>query len=106
MMLRFGTFYMGIMLNCVVIVDLYLTLRNPFYPRNKRIVPYSTIVVVFMLTLFYGIFNHQSIFGEQKDHIKKIKTPQFIPLFYLLLSVTVISFVAAVKRLFRRGTSK
>ena len=48
-------------LNAVVFVDLYLTLNNPFYPRNKRVIYYYLFTfVVMMVVLVTTIYSFRT----------------------------------------------
>lgn len=40
------------LINAALFLDLYLIMRNPFYPRSKRETTYSIIVVLILLTHF------------------------------------------------------
>lgn len=48
---RIGSLFTGMVLFTLVILDVYLTLRNPFYPRERRIPSYLLVLIISM-----GIF--------------------------------------------------
>jgi hypothetical protein len=104
MAVRFGNLYMGIMLNSIVIIDLYLTLKNPFYPRAKRGVSYWTVIIIFMVVFFSQLVQKENRFKDppvSMDHVR----PTLKKAFWILLPMTIVSFVGAVVRLFGKGTS-
>ena len=53
--------YMQLTANSIIFIDLYLTLKNPFYPRKKRMLAYNLILIVVMIisssTLLLSIAN-------------------------------------------------
>jgi len=38
--------YISLVLNCIVLVDLYLTLKNPFLPKKKRAPAYYVAAIL------------------------------------------------------------
>jgi hypothetical protein len=43
-----------VFINCLIFVDLYLTLRNPFFPRKRRMVfYYLSASIIFTLIVFF-----------------------------------------------------
>jgi hypothetical protein len=56
--------YLQFAANSVILVDLYLTLKNPFYPRNKRVPVYNIfllLVFIFILTNIIYAFIYDEI---------------------------------------------
>ena len=53
--------YLGIVVNSIIFIDLFLTLNNPFFPRKKRMIKYRlivmTVVLAISVTLTYSIIN-------------------------------------------------
>jgi hypothetical protein len=46
--------YLHLCANSILFIDLYLTLKNPFYPRHKRVIKYK----IFLFTVFFcSMFN-------------------------------------------------
>ena len=45
--------YGCVTLNCILFIDLYLTLSNPFYPRKKRVIYYYLFTFVVVVLIFY-----------------------------------------------------
>ena len=55
--------YLHLGANSVIFIDLYLTLRNPFYPRKKRVWKYR--IFLLMILIFALINMLKSIFTYQ-----------------------------------------
>ena len=52
------TTYMHLAANSIIFIDLYLTLKNPFYPREKRVAKYNIfILVVFIFSAINIIYS-------------------------------------------------
>lgn len=47
---------MNIITNAIVIYDIYVVLRNPFYPRQKRCNQYALIITTISLVLMVYLF--------------------------------------------------
>jgi hypothetical protein len=46
--------YMHLAANSIIFMDLYLTLKNPFYPREKRVTKYN---IFLMVVFFFSAIN-------------------------------------------------
>lgn len=57
--------YMTLASNSLVFIDLYLTIRNPFYPRKKRFHRY--MIILGSMTLFFSSLLLFSISKEGTD---------------------------------------
>ena len=79
----------------VVFIDLYLTLKNPFYPRGKRVIWYKIyLILCFLVGLTMIIKN--------PDSYVKITLTIYISLYVM----TLIPAFLVVVRLCKKGTSK
>jgi hypothetical protein len=61
--------------NMIVFLDLWLTLRNPFYDRNKRVKFYWVYLLVQTIFLIFAlIYNHNMLYIEvsSKNEIQAI----------------------------------
>ena len=56
--------YLHLGANSVIFIDLYLTLKNPFYPRKKRVWKYRIfllmILVFALINMLKSIFTYQT----------------------------------------------
>ena len=56
--------YLHLGANSIIFIDLYLTLRNPFYPRKKRVWKYrlflSNIFVFCLFIMLQSIFSYKT----------------------------------------------
>jgi hypothetical protein len=57
--------YLTLAANSLVFIDLYLTIRNPFYPRKKRFQKY--LIILGSMTLFFTTILFLSIKNEGTD---------------------------------------
>lgn len=101
--------YLYIVANSIVFVDLYLTLRNPFYPRKKRVIRYKIFLLLIMgitlgLQLWSILKNQTSInlydVNRQSEIIDKFKN-----LAIFLLIITLVATFLVIIRLGKNGTS-
>ena len=83
--------------NAIIFVDLYLTLKNPFYPREKRTMYYYLLTACAMLTwiVIYFIIKPDENVQIISDIVFNIST--LIP---------IISTFSVLRRLCLRGTSR
>ena len=90
-------------LNSVLFVDVYLTIRNPFYPRENRVKVYwagAVFITVAMTALFLKFTNiSQFSFNPTILSIMFYTTPAFS-------GITVLSGILVIVRLCYKGTSK
>ena len=99
----------------MIFLDLYFTLKNPFYPRVKRVSVYYiflAFVVVFtslniVILNFYGANEIKLI--DETDEME----PQhlqidilYYPLTLILSIMTITSYLLVMIRLLKKGTSK
>jgi hypothetical protein len=97
--------YLSTMTSSIIFIDLYLTLINPFHPREKRVIFYQ--VFIFIIGLLVFIDNCSYFIAEN------IKSPRLFDsesisnvLFEYLFVWTIIPSILILLRLCRRGTSK
>ena len=79
--------------NCLINIDLYLTLKNPFYPREKRVLKYYIILIA---TLVYSVVSE--VYPRNETFFK----------WYIvfLFSIIFIPGILVIAKLCRKGTSK
>jgi hypothetical protein len=61
--LTFCSLYLGLLINCLVMIDLFLALKNPFYPRKKRVTVYSLVIVVTFILIVVQYYKGDLKFG-------------------------------------------
>ena len=86
-------------LNTSIFVDLYLTLKNPFYPRENRIKYYHLFTFCYSTLIYLDI-----IFDITSSLLEKILL--FSIIFLIMLIIPIIATVSALRRLCLRGTSQ
>ena len=102
--------YMHLAANSIIFIDLYLTLKNPFYPREKRVSKYNIfLLVVFIfsaINILYSIGNK----GTNLNLYDKSRQTIAISIFGLytlvLFLFTVVPTLLVIFKLCRKGTSK
>jgi len=94
--------YLSLILNCVVIIDLYLTLKNPFYPNKKRLPKLWGLVILFMITPSYLVY---LLYGTPSWEDLTIISDTFLALSATTLVLMLIPIVLVINRLRKRGTS-
>ena len=99
--LTFQCMQMSLLLQTLVFVDLYLTLTNPFVPRNFRNKYYVPICVIFFLIV--GFLNIQTLNFEDAGSSVYQRIGQIIIVALVILVVISSLFVAI--RLLKKGTS-
>jgi uncharacterized membrane protein YhaH (DUF805 family) len=95
----------------LIFLDLYFTLKNPFYPRIKRVTFYYVFLAfVIVFTSFniailnwYGANDIKLIDDETTTHLHM--DIFYYPLTIILSIMTIISYVLVMKRLLKKGTS-
>ena len=81
----------------IVFMDLYFTLKNPFYPRGKRVIWYQIYLLICFL---FGVLMAMSTLSEEA--YVSIMFYVYLSLYFLTLVPTVlVSF-----KLCKKGTSK
>ena len=95
----------------MIFLDLYFTLKNPFYPRKNRVNFYYILllgVIVFtslniMILGYYGaneikLIDDETVLNLQIDIF-------YYPLTIILSVMTIISYGLVMNRLLKKGTS-
>ena len=100
-----------VFINCLIFVDLYLTLRNPFFPRKRRMFfYYLSASIIFTLILFFISMDLRSLQPDQLEGemMKGHNTAQMVMFGYTvtLILFTVIPTFLVIRRLLRKGTSR
>jgi hypothetical protein len=93
------------LLSTCVIIDLYLTLKNPFYPREKRLKFYYGISALLTLVFFIDGFMQILEFGSEVD-IRKRGSYKYIGMVIVLTVTSLVGTFLTVMRLRQRGTSR
>ena len=86
-------------LNCMIFLDLYLMIRNPFKSRKYRVKFYYGITIILMIVL--SVLNPLNTFGDAAQGYAY----NYIFLGIVTLLINVSSIIVA-RNLCRRGTSK
>lgn len=97
------------LLNSLLFIDLYLTIRNPFYQRSKRIPLYCIFILVvetiITVLIIHTLGNVETVYGRIPEQMKQLS--------YLTLKTNlclmifpIISTMLVVYRLMTKGTSK
>ena len=100
-----------VFINCLIFVDLYLTLRNPFFPRKRRMFfYYLSASIIFILVVFFISMDLRSLQPDQLEGemMKGHNTAQMVMFGYTvtLILLTVIPTFLVIRRLLRKGTSR
>ena len=101
----------NIILNSLVFIDLFLTIRNPFYPRKRRMTSYSFIVIaVIVSTIAWVLWSYNTLGDKDEWIFNFLKLLEYIQryqsIFALILSLAIIVPTGLVMyRLSWRGTS-
>jgi len=104
------TTYMHLAANSIIFIDLYLTLKNPFYPREKRVSRYNLFLLVVFIFSAINIIYSIVTAGTNLNLYDKTRQSTSIVLFVLFTSVlylfTVVPTLLVIFKLCRKGTSK
>ena len=94
-------------LNCIIFIDLYFTLKNPFRKRSSRCSLYWLgSLVILMIVLLILIYTWDPVkIRDRSKGLNELTIP-FFALFSFILYVAFISFILVIKRLCMKGTSK
>ena len=103
--------YLQISCNSLIFLDLYFTLRNPFYPRAKRVSVYyiflAFVVVFTILNIailnLYGA-NEIKLLDDEASPNLQVDIFHY-PLTFVLSAMTIISYILVMIRLMKKGTS-
>ena len=92
-----GIYYMGtliqITLNSMIFIDLWLALRNPFYPRRKRNKYYNTALLLLFVYIFLIISTNQNRKGTSLDLQDYYRESFFFVLDYNIFFIFIIIFI-------------
>jgi hypothetical protein len=87
--------------NALIFIDLYLTLKNPFYPRENRQWKY-TLVLISIPILWVSIFIIKVVTGDVPESFVMIPS---IGLTTALFVMSLVYSLAVMFRLCKKGTS-
>ena len=91
--------------NSIVFIDLFLTLRNPFQPKEQRAkYYYGTIVIIILVFLFFTAKDVRVI--EQEEDLSGVVKMIFFGMGLALSLPTIACTIIVILRLNRPGTSK
>jgi hypothetical protein len=99
---------MCIIVNSCIFIDLYLTIKNPFFPRSKRCRWYATTTIVVCLVFTTILIESISELGTGMTLYDKSQEG-VINLFrcftVILVLITFVAFILVLNRLVKKGTS-
>ena len=102
--------YMHLAANSIIFIDLYLTLKNPFYPREKRVSRYNIfLLVVFIfsaINILYSIISQGTNLNLYDKSRQKISINLFVLYTSVLFLFTVVPTLLVIFKLCRKGTSE
>lgn len=108
-------FYVGTLLqiglNSMIYIDLWLTLRNPFYPRRKRNKYYNTAIFAILTYITVILVSNQRTKGTTLDLYDFKNDDEFFvfgykSFFVFLLLLVFLPMIRIIVILCRKGTSK
>mmetsp|Transcript_24288 Transcript_24288/g.37485 ORF Transcript_24288/g.37485 Transcript_24288/m.37485 type:complete len:257 (+) Transcript_24288:596-1366(+) len=94
--------YLSLVLHCLVLIDLYLTLKNPFYPKRKRASVYYAATLLCLLFIGLLAFLETSQASQGSYALNRI----FMSLTILLMVSMLVLYFAIIGRMIRKGTSR
>jgi hypothetical protein len=99
---------MCILVNSFIFIDLYLTIKNPFFPRSKRCRWYATTTFLFCLVFTFILIESISelgtgttLYGESQKEVNTV----FKYFTVILVLITFVAFILVLNRLVKKGTS-
>jgi len=96
-------FMLSFLLNSFLCLDLYLTVKNPFYPAHRRMKFYILYsVIVTLPTVFWELWK----FGEEGASAETAEEVTMLIAFVIFVTVAIITTVFASKRILRPGVSQ
>ena len=99
---------MLLLFNSFLFIDLYLTLKNPFFPRQQRakwFYLYSCLgFVIYLLYFLQSQFNSDTDIDRDTDPISNDKMYPIVIMIFSIFTLTTVLLV--VKRLTLKGTSR
>lgn len=110
-----GIFYVGILLsiayNSMIFIDLWLSLRNPFYPRRKRRKYYNLATITLLIYVFIILITNERKLGTTLNLYDFKNDDESFVLgyqgFFIFLIVLVwLPMIRIMMILCRKGTSK
>ena len=102
--------YLYFSLNSIVFIDLYLTIRNPFYRRTKRYPLYLSILFMVMsvttATLVYGTIKYGATVTIYEEKLEDDVLWMYRCFEILVFCLSMIPAALVIYRLSQKGTSK
>ena len=96
-------------LDLIIFLDLYLTLRNPFYPRKKRIISYHFFNLLVMLIVIFVTIYSLTEQGVSIETYKRGLYPIIIDLYLtmstILMTLTTLPLILSLFKLKQKGMS-
>mmetsp|Transcript_20690 Transcript_20690/g.31680 ORF Transcript_20690/g.31680 Transcript_20690/m.31680 type:complete len:125 (+) Transcript_20690:633-1007(+) len=92
----------------IVFFDLYLTLKNPFYPREKRKPYYYTYMFILMVgsvIIVLESINEFEVSIGLKKKLNFIDLRYYVVVFSLPLLANIVTVCLSTRMLSRKGTS-
>ena len=101
--------YLSFTVHGLIFLDLYLTIRNPFYPRSRRNRLYKMISINIMMvsvsTLIYSFFGEGTsvdLYSSLQSGVNNLYSLYTC----MLILMTIIPTTLVICRLMRKGTSR
>ena len=102
--------YLHLCSNSILFIDLFLTLKNPFYPRQKRVIKYKIflfIVFIFSVSNIWISIRNNNTSINLYDNVRQDQAIKIFLIYtYVMISTTFIPTVLVIFRLCKRGTSR
>lgn len=96
--------------NSFYFLDIFLTIKNPFYPRQKRCTVYTSLLALFFVTMLCWLLFSIIRFGTTISLYDLKNQNTFFTylqwLLYILISFALIPTILVFIRLRQKGTSK
>jgi len=96
------TCLLTVLINSILFIDLYLVMKNPFYPKEKRTQKYYMICI---LSAFGTFLFANWIWEALQSDLKYVVQILFLMVVSSLFIITLVAVVMTVLRLMKPGTS-
>jgi hypothetical protein len=94
----FPPIFLAVLTNTFLIIDLYLTLRNPFYPRVKRLKYFYILLTILTVIVLKGYWVADLKFGEPIVFGGQMKSTMQV-IFFIMLALSVVGTLLSMVRL-------
>ena len=103
--------YLALLFHTMIFVDLYLSLRNPFYQKEKRFKFYYLFILIVMIIVGSFMYKYSEFLTQDLDIFSDIAyyDKKFLLVLRIILSclccITLISFGLILRIICKKGTS-